>query len=69
MDINVRNLTGNSASLAAKASDTAGSVRRAVQDQWDTKYILRLHLRVRSAMNMLFCHFKCFALCHCTCVQ
>ncbi len=57
MDINVRNLTGSSASLAAKASETIGSLRRAVQDQWDTKCILRLHLRVRSIMNTLFRDF------------
>lgn len=46
MEITIRNLTGMSASVAAEPFETVGKIRRRVQDQWGSKYILRLHLRV-----------------------
>ena len=69
MDISVRNLTGNSASLTAKPSETIGLVRRAVQDEWNTKCILRLHLRVRSAQYTTLDHIKCWVACHHACAH
>lgn len=53
MEVIVRNLTGSSASVAAGISETVGSIRRSVQDQWGSTCILRLHLRARALIMLI----------------
>ena len=59
MEITIRNLTGLLASVSTEPSETVGKIRRLVQDQWGSKYILRLHLRVSQSR-----HKPCFSSMH-----